>query len=116
MCVSKHVCCCKVSKSFGVGMFCQLGALCKALGKRNGFGDDVTATVTTSPMPGSTQHCVSCHTMCLSFLNSEWNSVPARNICCVCGINAFMFSPIDWAKNLPQCFHKSALKVHMIPL
>ena len=31
------------SASLGVGMFCQLRALCKALGKRNGFEDDVVA-------------------------------------------------------------------------
>ena len=42
-CVSKPVCCCKASKSFGVGMLYPLGALCKALGKRNGFEDDVVA-------------------------------------------------------------------------
>ena len=31
VCASKHVCCCKVSKCVGVGVFCQLRALCKAL-------------------------------------------------------------------------------------
>ena len=42
-----------------------------------------------SLMPACAQHCVSCHTICPSFLlNGGWNSVPSRNACCVCGVNA----------------------------
>ena len=103
--VSKPVCCCKVSKSFGVGMFCPLGALCKALGKRNGFGDDVVAQ--QPPHPSLVVHNIVCHvTPCVFpfFLNCEWNSVAARNGCCVCGVNAFMFSPNAWANTCHNAF------------
>ena len=85
-------------------MFCPLWALCKALGKRNGFGDDVIAQ--QPPHPCLVVHNTVCHvTPCISpFLSHKWNSVPARNVSCVCGVNAFMFSPIAWVNTCHNAF------------
>ena len=81
------------------------GIVQKALEKRNGFGDDVVAQ--QPPHPCLVVHNTVCHvTPCASFLflNCEWNSVAARNGCCVCGANAFMFSPIACANTCHNAF------------
>ena len=104
MCVSKHVCCFKVSKSFGVGVFCQLWALWKrhwergmALGMMSLHSNHLTHAWWYTTLCAMSHH--------VSFLLScEWNSVPARNGCCVCGVNAFMFSPIAWANTCHNAF------------
>ena len=45
-------------------------------------------------------------------MGTEWNSVPSRDACCVCGVNELTMS-VKLCENCPQWFHKSALKVHM---
>ena len=69
------------------------GIVQKVLGKRNGFGDDVVAV--QPPHSCLVVHNTVCHvTPCASFflLNREWNSVPARNACCVCGDEVLLLS------------------------
>ena len=48
--------------------------------------------------------CAMSHHASFLLLNREWNSVAARNGCCVCGVNAFMFSPIAWANTCHNAF------------
>ena len=43
MYVSQPVYSCELDQFVGVGMFCQMWALCEAFRKWNGFGDDVVA-------------------------------------------------------------------------
>ena len=49
MCVSKPVYSCELDQFDGVGMFCQMWALCEAFRKWNGFGDDVIAEQPSHP-------------------------------------------------------------------
>ena len=52
-----------------------------------GFGDDVIAEQPSHPC--LVIHNTVCHvTLCALFLDSGWNSVPSRNDCCDCGVNA----------------------------
>ena len=115
VCVSKPVCCFKVSKSFGVGMFCPLRASCKrrwerglALGMMSLHSNHLTHAWWYTTL------CAMSHHVSFLFLNREWNSVAARNGCCVCGVNAFMFSPIAWANTCHNAFTNLHSKVHMV--
>ena len=90
---------------FGVGMFCPLGALCKrhrgrgmALGMMSLHNNHLTHAWWYTTL------CAMSHHVSFLFLNREWNSVAARNGCCVCGVNAFMFSPIAWANTCHNAF------------
>ena len=49
MCVSQPVYSCELNQFDGVGMFCQMWALCEAFRKWNGFGDDVIAEQPSHP-------------------------------------------------------------------
>ena len=42
-------CCCELDQFDGVGMSCQMWALCEAFRKWNGFGDDVIAEQPSHP-------------------------------------------------------------------
>ena len=67
--------------------------LSKSVRKRNGFGDDV---VVAQPFhPCLVIHYSVYYVAPSSFLllNREWNTVAARNVCCVCGVNAVSVSP-----------------------
>ena len=114
-CVSKPVCCCKVSKSFGVGMFCQLRALCKrrwergmTLGMMSLHNNHLTHVWWCTTLYAISHHA--------SFLFSE----PRTEQCCsqewvLClWCQCFHVQSNCLGKHLPQCFHESALKVHMV--
>ena len=58
--------------------------------------------------------CATSHHLSFLFLNRGWNSVPSRNGCCVCGVNAIHSESVCLCIDLPQWFHESALKVHII--
>ena len=67
--------------------------LSKSVRKRNGFGDDV---VVAQPFhPCLVIHYSVYYVAPSSFLllNREWNTVAARNVCCVCGVNAVSVCP-----------------------
>ena len=89
------------------------GIVQKALGKRNGFGDDATA----QQLPHSCSvHNTVCHVTPCVFLLSE----PQMEQCCsqewlLClWCQCFHVQSNCLGKHLPQCFHESALKVHMV--
>ena len=54
------------------------------------------------------------HHLSFLLLNGGWNSVPSRNGCCVCGVNAIHNESVCLCDDWPQWFHESALKVHII--
>ena len=54
------------------------------------------------------------HQLSFLFLNGGWNSVPSRNGCCVCGVNAIHSVSFCLCNDFPQLFHESAFKVHII--
>ena len=54
------------------------------------------------------------HHLSFLLLNGGWNSVPSRNGCCVCGVNAIHSESVCLCIDGPQWFHESALKVHII--
>ena len=90
------------------------GIVQKALGKRNGFGDDVVAW--QPPHPCLVVHnAVPCHITYPSFF-----SEPRMEQCCsqewlLClWCQCFHVQSNCLGKHLPQCFHESALKVHMV--
>ena len=86
----------------------------KALGKRNGFGDDVVAQ--QPPHPCLVVHNTVCHVTPCVFPVSE----PRMEQCCsqewlLCLWCQCFHVQSNWLGiHLPQCFHESALKVHIV--
>ena len=54
------------------------------------------------------------HHLSFLLLNRGWSSVPSRNACCDCGVNAIHSESVCLCNDWPQWFHESALKVHII--
>ena len=113
---SKHVICCKVSKSFGVGMLCQLRTLCKRRWERGmALGMMSLHNNHLAHAWWYTALCAMSHHAHLSFF-----SEPRMEQCCsqewlLClWCQCFHVQSNCLGKHLPQCFHESALKVHMV--
>ena len=58
--------------------------------------------------------CVISHHVSFLLLDGCWNSLPSRNGCCVCGVNAIHSESVCLWNDWPQWFHESALKGHFI--
>ena len=90
------------------------GIVQKVLGKRNGFGDEVIAQEPSHPC--LVGHNTVCHVTPYVFLLSE----PQMEQCCshewlLClWCQCFHVQSKCLGKHLPQCFHESALKGHMV--
>ena len=61
---------CELDQFDGVGMFCQMWALCEAFRKWNGFGDDVIAEQPSHPC--LVVHNTVCHVTPFVLPSSEW--------------------------------------------
>ena len=90
------------------------GTVQKALGKRNGFGDDAVAQ--HPPHLCLVAHNTVCHVTPCVFPFSE----PRMEQCCsqewlLClWCQCFHAQSNCLGKHLPQCFHESALKTHIV--
>ena len=105
-CVLQSLCgLARLSKCVSVGMFCPLGALCKRCWERGmALGMMLLHSNHLTHAWWHTTLCAMSHHVSFLLLNHKWNSVATRNVCGVCGVNAFMFSPIPWANTCHNGF------------
>lgn len=96
------------------------GARCRHCAKptdthRNGFGPRCHCTPPISPLLGSSQHCVPCLTMRLSFRAGR-ETVWLQGMHVVCRINTFTHNPFALCKHQPPCLHNNTTLSPHCPL
>ena len=115
VCASKPVCCWKLSKPLGVGMFRPLGVFCKRRWER-GMALGMMSLHSNHLTHAWWYNNTVCHATPCIFLFSE----PRMEQCCsqtslLClWCQCFHVQSNCLGKHLPQCFHEFALKVHMV--